>query len=112
MNFESIETEIRGAINYSVNALNNVKPDWLDHMPLNVSCINVMDPNACPLHYAFGDFWDGYWMLSDRGYERELSAFTALWSWEELSDDDRTPRIGRLISMWREVISELRDDQS
>lgn len=106
------EQEIEKAIDYSVEALNKVKPNWLDRMPLDVSCIDVMDPNACPLHYAFGDFWTGYWELDRCGFYREDTAFTALWSWDELSDEQRAPRIDRLTSMWRERIAELRGDQS
>lgn len=109
---QELESAIRAAIDYSIDALNNVKPNWLDRMPLSVSCIDVMEPNSCPLHYAFGDFWEGYWLLTHEGYEREQMAFTALWHWDELSDDQRAPRIARLTTMWREVIAELRSDRN
>lgn len=105
----SIQADINDAIDTSVEALNAIVPDWLERMPANLRQLDVLNAEACPLFYVFGDFWTGMLALDNAGFESSRLAFTSLWEWDDLSWHDRDDARDQLRVAWRTRIAELRD---
>lgn len=105
----SIKADINDAIDTSVEVLNALVPGWLDLMPTNLRRLDVMNAEACPLFYAFGDFQTGYCAVEAAGFGSMRLAFTSFWEWDDLSWQDRDVARDQLRVAWRTRIAELRD---
>ena len=107
--FETLASEV---VTNGIEALNTLKPRWLDEMPLDVRCIDFMSPNSCPLHYVYGDFADGAFYVKRAGFDIQSCGFAEPHGTDRLGRAERPWLYAAVNAEWHARIKALRGDQS
>jgi hypothetical protein len=91
-----------------IDALDVLKPEWLNNMPLDLSKLDFMHVDSCPLYYAYGDFLRGYNAVRDAGYYLNECGFAEPHVQVEYLRGERTMMFDVINAEWRKRIAERR----
>ena len=99
----------RNVVSLGAAVLDRLLPDWVEKMPEDETMIDFLEPDACPLHWAYGDFLEGDRVLWRNGPRRlDVVGFAYPDKFVHLPSSEVPSALKAVNRAWHELIRSRR----